>query len=104
MTERTLWHPVAQSCEVVNAPLSVQLLNEAVVLWRNAEAKVQAFVDRCPHRGARLSMGRVENGHLECPYHGWQFASGGQCVKVPAVPEFVPPASQCVKSFEVQEA
>ena len=104
MTERILWHPVAQSCEVVNAPLSVQLLNEAVVLWRNAEAKVQAFVDRCPHRGARLSMGRVENGHLECPYHGWQFTSGGQCVKVPAVPEFVPPASQCVKSFEVQEA
>ena len=70
MTERTLWHPVAQSSEVVDAPLSVQLLNEAVVLWRNADGQAQAFVDRCPHRGARLSMGRVENGHLECPYHG----------------------------------
>jgi phenylpropionate dioxygenase-like ring-hydroxylating dioxygenase large terminal subunit len=49
-------------------------------------------------------MGRVENNNLECPYHGWQFTSGGQCVKVPAVPDFVPPPSQCVKSFEVQEA
>ena len=104
MTERTLWHPVAQSSEVVDAPLSVQLLNEAVVLWRNADGLAQAFVDRCPHRGARLSMGRVENGHLECPYHGWQFASGGQCIKVPAVPDFTPPASQRVKAFEVQEA
>ena len=104
MTERTLWHPVAQSSEVVDAPLSVQLLNEAVVLWRNADGLAQAFVDRCPHRGARLSMGRVENGHLECPYHGWQFTSGGQCVKVPAVPDFTPPASQRVKAFEVQEA
>ena len=104
MTERTLWHPVAQSSEVVDAPLSVQLLNEAVVLWRNADGLAQAFVDRCPHRGARLSMGRVENGHLECPYHGWQFSSGGQCVKVPAVPDFTPPASQRVKAFEVQEA
>ena len=104
MTERTLWHPVAQSSEVVDAPLSVQLLNEAVVLWRNADGLAQAFVDRCPHRGARLSMGRVENGHLECPYHGWQFSSGGQCIKVPAVPDFTPPASQRVKAFEVQEA
>lgn len=104
MTERSLWHPVAQSFEVVSAPLSVQLLEQPVVLWRNAEGEVQAFVDRCPHRGARLSMGRVENGNLECPYHGWQFATGGQCVKVPAVPDFTPPASQRVKAFEVQEA
>lgn len=104
MTERTLWHPVAQSSEVVSAPLSVQLLEQSVVLWRNAEGQAQAFVDRCPHRGARLSMGRVENGNLECPYHGWQFSTGGQCVKVPAVPEFTPPATQRVKAFEVQEA
>ena len=104
MTERTLWHPVAQTSEVVSAPLSVQLLEQPVVLWRNAEGEVQAFVDRCPHRGARLSMGRVENGNLECPYHGWQFSTGGQCVKVPAVPDFTPPASQRVKAFEVQEA
>ncbi len=104
MTERTLWHPVAQSSEVVSAPLSVQLLEQPVVLWRNAEGQVQAFVDRCPHRGARLSMGRVENGNLECPYHGWQFSTGGQCVKVPAVPDFTPPASQRVQAFDVQEA
>ena len=104
MTERSLWHPVAQSSEVVTAPLPVQLLEQPLVLWRNAEGLVQAFNDRCPHRGARLSMGRVENNNLECPYHGWQFSSGGQCVKVPAVPDFVPPPSQCVKSFEVQEA
>ena len=104
MTERSLWHPVAQSQEVVTAPLPVQLLEQPLVLWRNAEGLVQAFNDRCPHRGARLSMGHVENNNLECPYHGWQFTSGGQCVKVPAVPDFVPPPSQCVKSFEVAEA
>ncbi|MPM82741.1 Methylxanthine N1-demethylase NdmA [bioreactor metagenome] len=105
MIENTLWHPVAQSHEVVkDAPLSVTLLDQAVVLWRGDDDVAQAFVDRCPHRGARLSMGRVENGHLECPYHGWQFAPGGQCVKVPAVPGFVPPATQRVKAFEVQEA
>ena len=105
MIETSLWHPVAQSPEVVaDKPLPVQLLEQSLVLWRNAEGAVQAFVDRCPHRGARLSMGRIEQGRLECPYHGWQFAAGGQCVKVPAVPDFVPPPSQCVKSFAAREA
>ena len=55
MTERTLWHPVAQSSDVVSAPFSVLLLEQPLVLWRNAEGLVQSFVDRCPHRGARLS-------------------------------------------------
>ncbi|WP_313298597.1 aromatic ring-hydroxylating dioxygenase subunit alpha [Diaphorobacter sp.] len=105
MIENTLWHPVAQAQDVSGtSPHSARLLDQAIVLWRNPQGAVQAFVDRCPHRGARLSLGRVENGHLECPYHGWQFASGGQCVKVPAVPDFVPPPSQCVKSFDVQES
>jgi phenylpropionate dioxygenase-like ring-hydroxylating dioxygenase large terminal subunit len=104
MIEKQLWHPVAQARDVTCAPLAVRLLEQAIVLWRNAENAIQAFADRCPHRGARLSMGRVENGHLECPYHGWQFASGGRCVKVPALPEFTPPPRQCVQSFEVQQA
>lgn len=104
MIEKQLWHPVAQAQDVTNTPLAVQLLGQAIVLWRNEDDAVQAFTDRCPHRGARLSMGRVENGRLECPYHGWQFASGGRCVKVPALPEFTPPPTQCVKSFEVQQA
>lgn len=104
MIEKQLWHPVAQAQDVTNTPLAVQLLGQAIVLWRNEDDAVQAFADRCPHRGARLSMGRVENGRLECPYHGWQFASGGRCVKVPALPEFTPPPTQCVKSFEVQQA
>lgn len=48
MTERTLWHPVAQSSDVVSAPFSVLLLEQPLVLWRNAEGLVQSFVDRCP--------------------------------------------------------
>ena len=65
---------------------------------------MQAWPDRCPHRGARLSLGRVEAGHLECPYHGWQFAPSGLCIHVPALPSFTPPATHCVQAFEVREA
>lgn len=104
MMEKTLWHPVALAQEVAHAPLAVRLLEQELVLWRDLAGEVRAFVDRCPHRGARLSMGRVSGDRLECPYHGWQFASDGHCAQVPAVPEFVPPPAHCVRSFVVQEA
>lgn len=104
MMEKTQWHPVAQSCDVQQDPVGVRLLEQDLVIWRDAQGVAKAFVDRCPHRGARLSLGRVNDGNLECPYHGWQFAATGQCVKVPAVPGFTPPAQHCVSSFGVQEA
>ena len=102
--EKTQWHPVASITDVTDAPVGVRLLDEDLVLWRDAQGSVKAFIDRCPHRGAKFSLGRVNEGNLECPYHGWQFASSGQCVKVPAVPGFTPPPQHCVKSFGVQEA
>ena len=104
MVEATFWHPVAASDEVVGAPVAARLLERELVLWRAAGGAVQAWEDRCPHRGARLSLGQVKGDLLECPYHGWQFAPGGQCVRVPALPAFVPPAAHCAQVFEASEA
>jgi phenylpropionate dioxygenase-like ring-hydroxylating dioxygenase large terminal subunit len=104
MIEETHWHPVALSDDIAQCPLGVRLLERDVVLWRDCAGGLQAFADQCPHRGARLSLGRVVDGHLECPYHGRQFAPGGPCVKVPALPAFTPPATHCAKTFEVREA
>ena len=104
MIERQHWHPVAASEAVRDAPLAARLLGEDLVLWRDGEGAVHAWPDRCPHRGARLSLGRIEAGHLECPYHGWQFAPTGQCVRVPALPAFKPPAGHCVPTHAVREA
>jgi phenylpropionate dioxygenase-like ring-hydroxylating dioxygenase large terminal subunit len=104
MIERQHWHPAASAESVGGAPFAARLLGEDLVLWRNRAGVVHAWPDRCPHRGARLSLGRVENGHLECPYHGWQFGPSGQCLHVPALPTFTPPATHCVKGFEAREA
>ena len=104
MVEEALWHPVAASDDVIGSPVSTRLLERDVVLWRSADGAVQAWEDRCPHRGAKLSLGRVTGDRLECPYHGWQFAPGGRCVLVPALPAFVPPAGHCARVFEAREA
>jgi phenylpropionate dioxygenase-like ring-hydroxylating dioxygenase large terminal subunit len=49
-----------------------------------------AFEDRCPHRLAPLSAGRVDGDTLVCPYHGWRFAADGGCTAVPALGPGVP--------------
>jgi phenylpropionate dioxygenase-like ring-hydroxylating dioxygenase large terminal subunit len=103
MVEEELWHPVALSAAVAAAPLAAELLQQPLVLWRDATGAVQAWSDRCPHRGARLSLGRVCAGRLECPYHGWQFAPQGQCVHVPALPQFVPPTSHAARVYACVE-
>jgi len=104
MIERQHWHPVAAVESVGSTPLAARLLSEDLVLWRDAAGAVHAWPDRCPHRGAKLSLGRVEQGRLECPYHGWQFAPSGQCLRVPALPQFTPPATHRVQAFEAREA
>ncbi len=105
MVESGLWHPVALVGDIAQAPVAVQLLEQALVLWRNASGVVQAFADQCPHRGTRLSLGRVTpQGQLECPYHGWLFADDGHCTQVPALPAFVPPPGHCARTFAAREA
>jgi phenylpropionate dioxygenase-like ring-hydroxylating dioxygenase large terminal subunit len=86
------WVPAAAAAEVgTAAALAVRAWDEEFVLWRTREGAPQCFVDRCPHRGARLSMGRIVEGEaLECAYHGWRFGSGGACTRIPALPQFTP--------------
>lgn len=107
MIEHTLWHPVTHSEAVADRPLAVRLLSQDLVLWRDAQGTAHAAPDRCPHRGTRLSLGRVVHHDgsscLECPYHGWQFDGDGQCRVIPALPGFVPPGSHGLKPVALRE-
>ena len=79
------WLAVATAEAVGDTPVKVQVLGEDVVLWRSSSG-LRAFRDLCIHRGTALSLGRVEAGELVCPYHGWRYDEGGQCVAIPAQP------------------
>ena len=107
MIEQSCWHPVAQVSDLGATPLAVTLLGQRLVLWRGDDRTAQAWDDRCPHRGASLSLGCVRAGpdgaQLECAYHGWRFGTGGQVVSVPALPGFVPPASHRATVYAVAE-
>ncbi len=78
------WYVVAAADDVEDAPVGVTLLGDRHVLWRGRDRSVVAAPDRCPHREAPLSRGRLEDGCLVCPYHGWAFDDAGRCVAVPS--------------------
>ncbi|MBL8683038.1 MAG: aromatic ring-hydroxylating dioxygenase subunit alpha [Myxococcales bacterium] len=81
------WTPVALSSELRGRPLAVTVAATDVVLFRDAKGVASALIDRCPHRSVKLSLGRVEDGCLTCPFHGWKFAGDGACTDVPWHPE-----------------
>ncbi|WP_339492980.1 Rieske 2Fe-2S domain-containing protein [Pseudomonas sp. EA_15y_Pfl2_R67] len=82
---KTQWWPVALSHELRNAPLACQVYDMPLVLFRAEKGRPAALPDRCPHRFAQLSLGKVRDGSIECPYHGWRFAADGRCTRVPGV-------------------
>ena len=97
------WYVAAFSSEIgFGKPLARKLLEIPVVLYRDNERRVVALDDRCPHRFAPLSRGRVGDGAIECPYHGLRFDSSGLCVMNPHGNGRVPEGAS-VRRYPTQE-
>lgn len=73
------FHPVLPSRRLGKRPVQVVLAGRKYALFRDAAGRAAALADRCPHRFAPLSAGRVRpDGRLACPYHGWHFDAEGR--------------------------
>jgi phthalate 4,5-dioxygenase len=85
---RRYWQPVALAEELAGPrPLKpVQLMGQHFVLFRDESGRLGLLDRDCPHRGADLAFGRLENGGLRCAFHGWLFDAQGQCLETPAEP------------------
>jgi nitrite reductase/ring-hydroxylating ferredoxin subunit len=80
------WWAVALSEEVTgDKPLSVDIGDRPVVLWRDLQGHVRALEDRCPHRRAPLSLGCIrKEGWIQCGYHGWSYdGETGRVMEIP---------------------
>ena len=81
---KNAWYVAAWDHEVTDeVPFGRTILNEPVVLYRTKEGKVAAVEDRCCHRIYPLSKGRMNEGRIQCGYHGMIFDETGACVDVP---------------------
>jgi phenylpropionate dioxygenase-like ring-hydroxylating dioxygenase large terminal subunit len=102
---RHCWHPIAFVRDLPKErPYSFSLYDEPLVLFRDREGKLACLSDRCCHRPAKLSDGRVVNGKIECSYHGWQYDAAGKCVSIPQLSATAKiPRAACVRSFVTVE-
>jgi len=98
---RNAWYVGAWDHEIGRDMLRRIILGEPVVFWRRDDGRVVALEDRCCHRQAPLSAGKLIGNIVECGYHGLQFDTTGKCVKVPSQDRI--PASAKVKAFPVIE-
>ncbi|MGY3150193.1 phenylpropionate dioxygenase-like ring-hydroxylating dioxygenase large terminal subunit [Bradyrhizobium sp. USDA 3397] len=82
---RMYWQPAALVDELAEGrPIkAVKLLGENFVLFKDETGRYGLLDRDCPHRGADLAFGRLENGGLRCAFHGWLFDVTGQCLETP---------------------
>ena len=106
------WYPISPLEDLrVDRPISFTLLGQPIVIWKkNATSTYTVFLDRCPHRLAPLSEGRIDEktGNLMCSYHGWQFDQQGTCTCIPQAdnPEIIAKNQDnfAVQTFPTREA
>ncbi len=82
---RGAWYYAAPGAELARGRMAHKtLLGEPVLLGRDSAGKVFALRDTCPHRGTLLTRGAFDGREVECPYHGWRFATDGRCTAIPS--------------------
>ena len=96
------WYVAALDHELIDGKLMGRtLLGEHVLLFRGESGKVVALNDRCPHRGALLSKGRLEGDGVRCMYHGIKYDGSGKCVQIPGQ-DMIPPRLK-VRGYPIVE-
>jgi len=79
-----MWFAILPSSQLKNKPVGLKRLGKDIVLWKDAQNRVNCIEDICVHRKAKLSKGKVVNGNLQCPFHGFEYSGDGKVNVIPA--------------------
>jgi phenylpropionate dioxygenase-like ring-hydroxylating dioxygenase large terminal subunit len=83
---KRFWYPVFPVDQLTDGkPHPFTLLGQKIAVWLDSAGNPAAVADKCCHRSAQLSLGKVTGDCIECPYHGWRFDGAGACTHVPQV-------------------
>ena len=96
------WYVAAWDHELIDGKLLARtLLEQPLVIYKGDSGRAVALDDRCCHRGAKLSNGRLEGDCVRCMYHGLKFDATGKCVQIPGQDNI--PAKLGVRGYPVVE-
>lgn len=96
-----VWYCAAIAGEVRDAPLGRTICGQPIVFFRTSTGTIAALEDRCSHRQAPLSLGRLAGDTLQCGYHGFAFAANGACTHIPR--QNAIPGGAAIKAYTVVE-
>ncbi len=99
------WYAILESNEIKKGKITnVTRMGEKMAAWRSAKGELSVFADKCPHRGASLGLGKLNQDCLQCPFHGFEYDSKGNCTLVPANGRNAePPKALHVTSYPARE-
>jgi aminopyrrolnitrin oxygenase len=89
------WYYLCGSRDLSRGPVGIELDKSRFVAFRDSAGRVGVLNAQCAHMGADLAHGRVVNGRLCCPLHGWEYSSDGSCQRIPASESIPAFARQC---------
>jgi phenylpropionate dioxygenase-like ring-hydroxylating dioxygenase large terminal subunit len=96
------WYVAAWDHELIDGKLLARtILGKPVLLYKGESGRVVALDNRCCHRGAKLSNGRMEGDDVRCMYHGLKFDPSGKCIQIPGQDNIPPKLG--VRSYPVLE-
>jgi phenylpropionate dioxygenase-like ring-hydroxylating dioxygenase large terminal subunit len=99
------WYPIVEATSLRRKPIELKRLGISLALWRDAEGQPRVVAGACPHRGAAMGTGRVVDGELECPWHGFRFDGTGRCTLMPCEgKEARIPKAMRLQRYPVREA
>ncbi|KAJ7540165.1 hypothetical protein O6H91_10G003600 [Diphasiastrum complanatum] len=82
---KNFWYPVAFSKSIdTEIALPIESFEKKWVIFRDKDGKAGCIRDACAHRACPLSLGKVVDGCIQCPYHGWEYSTTGICEKIPS--------------------
>ncbi|MGD1872933.1 MAG: Rieske 2Fe-2S domain-containing protein [Mastigocoleus sp.] len=85
------WYWLIPSHKVRNSQVkAVSILGRELVIYRGQNGKLACFDAYCPHMGAHLAKGKVEENGLRCCFHHWKFNSNGTCTEIPYLGKNIP--------------
>ncbi len=98
------WYFVASRRAILKAKLRQRVwMGKNIVIWCGENGRVCVAEAYCPLLGSDLGPaagGRVRDGRLVCPCHGFEYDTGGNCVSAPSAP---PPGAATLQVFETTD-
>ncbi|XP_039069126.1 chlorophyllide a oxygenase, chloroplastic-like [Hibiscus syriacus] len=82
---KNFWYPIAFSTDLKDdTMIPIDLFEEPWVLFRGKDRNPGCVENTCAHRACPLHFGSVNEGRIQCPYHGWEYTTDGKCEKMPS--------------------